>query len=162
MNPWMKQSSTHSRPTISLSSDPADYKAFTPGHFLVGSPLTLLPETDHSEVPLNRLRHYINTITISTDLAKMKYWPQMQRRERRISSSRKSSIGNLVILWDNSLPLIRWHLVGVKIATWCRWYMMIWRVVIVRNSSGQEFRRLIEMIALLTTQKDNDQDVVEN
>ncbi|XP_078051845.1 uncharacterized protein LOC144477992, partial [Augochlora pura] len=45
----------NSRPIIPISSDPNDFTALTPGHFLIGESLTTLPEHDFSELPNNRL-----------------------------------------------------------------------------------------------------------
>lgn len=48
----------NSRPLTELSSNPADLEPLSPGHFLIGSPLNALPETDLRDVPDNRLPKY--------------------------------------------------------------------------------------------------------
>lgn len=45
----------NSRPLTPLSSDPNDLLSLTPGHFLISSSLTSLPQADHRNVPANRL-----------------------------------------------------------------------------------------------------------
>ncbi|XP_058457003.1 uncharacterized protein K02A2.6-like [Malaya genurostris] len=45
----------NSRPLCPLSSNPDSYEALTPGHFIVGHPMNLIPEPDVRKVPTNRL-----------------------------------------------------------------------------------------------------------
>nr|CAI5845761.1 unnamed protein product [Callosobruchus analis] len=45
----------NSRPLFALSSDPNDLAPVTPSHFLIGRPLTSIPESNYMEVPQNRL-----------------------------------------------------------------------------------------------------------
>ena len=43
------------RPINSISQDPNDLRALSPAHFLIGEALTSLPESEYTEVPINRL-----------------------------------------------------------------------------------------------------------
>ncbi|XP_043496394.1 uncharacterized protein LOC122520365 [Polistes fuscatus] len=48
----------NSRPLTPVSYDPNNLRALTPGHFLIGDPLTSLPDHDHRDVPCGRLSHW--------------------------------------------------------------------------------------------------------
>ena len=45
----------NSRPLSPMSSDPNDIQPLTPGHFLIGGPLTSFPQLDLTQTPKNRL-----------------------------------------------------------------------------------------------------------
>ncbi|XP_037809036.1 uncharacterized protein LOC119601875 [Lucilia sericata] len=48
----------NSRPISPLSSDPSDFEALTPGHFLIGAPLRSLPERDVPTNEINKLEYW--------------------------------------------------------------------------------------------------------
>ncbi|KAJ8883245.1 hypothetical protein PR048_015086 [Dryococelus australis] len=48
----------NSRPLCPVSSDPNDFVALAPGHFLTLEPLVAEPEPNHESVSLNRLQHW--------------------------------------------------------------------------------------------------------
>ncbi|XP_050547423.1 uncharacterized protein LOC126909083 [Daktulosphaira vitifoliae] len=151
----------NSRPMTPLSSDPADFEALTPGHFLVGGPLTLPPEPDHATTPINRVHHFKliqATLQLFWHRWSSEYLPQMQRRGRWTTPGRNPSIGDLAILKDDTLPPIQWRL--VRIVRLHPGTDGTVRVVTVRNSSGQELRRPVVKIALIPNQEE-DEDAVE-
>lgn len=48
----------NSRPITQLSSDPSDLSYLTPGHFLIGEPISSFPEPNLTTVPENRLKFW--------------------------------------------------------------------------------------------------------
>ena len=48
----------NSRPVTPLSNDVNDMTPLTPGHFLIGHPLTAPMERDHTAIPINRLSRW--------------------------------------------------------------------------------------------------------
>ena len=48
----------NSRPLIALSSDPNDPSHLSPGHFLIGVPLTTLPEPNFTNTRMNSLSRW--------------------------------------------------------------------------------------------------------
>jgi hypothetical protein len=48
----------NSRPLIALSNDPSDPSYLSPGHFLIGAPLTSLPEPDFTTTTINSLSRW--------------------------------------------------------------------------------------------------------
>jgi len=106
----------NSRPITATSSDPADYNALTPGHFLIGTPLTLPPKPDVSKIPENRLRQFKLIQSRLQHFWKRwstEYIPQLHRRGRWTDVSKNMSIGDLAILCDETAHSINWQLVRV-------------------------------------------------
>lgn len=64
----------NSRPFTPLSSDPNDFSALTPAHFLIGSSLQTLPEYEIMDVRTNRLSLWQHTQKI-----KQHYWTRWHR-----------------------------------------------------------------------------------
>lgn len=44
----------NSRPLTPITTYPNDVNALTPGHFLIGEPLTTIPAWDYTQTPMNR------------------------------------------------------------------------------------------------------------
>ncbi|XP_029673482.1 uncharacterized protein LOC115241712 [Formica exsecta] len=56
----------NSRPLQALSDDPKDLSALTPGHFLVGSALTAIPEPSMLDKPMNQLARWADYASSET------------------------------------------------------------------------------------------------
>jgi len=48
----------NSRPLTPVSTDPHDFETLTPGHFLIGQPISTIPEKEVTSVPMNRLTRW--------------------------------------------------------------------------------------------------------
>lgn len=60
----------NSRPISQIPSTTADPQPLTPGHFLIGGPLTALPDIDVTEIPANRLDRWQTVQKIPQDFWK--------------------------------------------------------------------------------------------
>lgn len=108
----------NSRPLCPLSNDPADPLPLTPGHFLVGEPLTSIPEFDLSNDNPNRLERWQTIQQAVQHFWKrwsLDYLHQLQPRGKWFHDSANTPLreGSLVVLIDNTLPPLQWRLARV-------------------------------------------------
>lgn len=104
----------NSRPLSPLSSDPNDYQPLTPGHFLIGRPLTQIPDGEYIEQPANRIKHFHYLQQVMNHFWSRwsrEYINNLQTRQKwKQNNQTLLQIGRLVLLKDENLPPMRWKL----------------------------------------------------
>ncbi|XP_028157714.1 uncharacterized protein LOC114350946 isoform X1 [Ostrinia furnacalis] len=105
----------NSRPLLPLSSDPDDFCYLSPGHFIIGSPLTMYPE-QNVVVPRNKLKFW----QLCTNLKQMfwktwhkKYLNVLQNRPKWRTDCNDVKVGSLVILKDDNTPSMSWPMARI-------------------------------------------------
>ncbi|XP_051168523.1 uncharacterized protein LOC127286209 [Leptopilina boulardi] len=101
----------NSRPLTPISSDPNDLRPLTPGHFLIGCPLTTLPEENLLDVKPSRL-----SLWQHAQQMRQHFWQRWQKeyvnelitRSKWKSGSSEIKIGTLVVLKEDNLPPLHW------------------------------------------------------
>lgn len=139
----------NSRPLTQLSSDPEDYDALTPGHFLIHRPLTAIAEPSLAEQPLNRLDRWKEVQEFLRRLWKRwatEYLSGLQPRTKWTRQKDNIAIGTLVLLKDDGLPPLKWRY--GRVTHIFRGDDGNIRVVMVRTKDG-EYRRAISKICVL-------------
>ena len=106
----------NSRPVTPLSDDPEDLSALTPGHFLIGEPLTTIPEPSLSEIPVSRLDRW-QLIQQRLQYFWSRWSTECLQRHLSISKwhhpSNEIKEGSLVLITDEKLPPAKWPLARV-------------------------------------------------
>jgi len=108
----------NSRPITPMSMDPNDLSALTPAHFLVGRPITEFPETNYTEVPINRLRQYQ-----LIQLFVRQFWQRWQKEylhslqpRQKWDKDKPNLLANdLVIVEEPNVPPLTWPLARVLV-----------------------------------------------
>lgn len=103
----------NSRPLVPLSSDPSDLQALTPSHFLIGRTLTAHPEPDIRDVKQNRLSKFQLIQQVQQHFWarwRKEYLSELQIQVKWCSNNYQLEEGALVILKDDNLPALHWHL----------------------------------------------------
>lgn len=103
----------NSRPLSPLSSDPNDFFPLTPGHFLIGRPLTSLPAPDLQDINPNRLHRYARI-----EQARQHVWSrwsreyicELQHRTKWQSQQTNIKPNQLVLIKDDCSPPMKWLL----------------------------------------------------
>ncbi|XP_053686658.1 uncharacterized protein LOC128736205 [Sabethes cyaneus] len=107
----------NSRPLCPMSSSPDNCEALTPGHFLVGQPLNLLPEPDVSRVQMNRLDHWekVQRYTIEFwNRWRNEYLATLQSRGKWRTRQENIKPGQLVLVKSDNVPPSAWELARVS------------------------------------------------
>lgn len=105
----------NSRPLVALSSDPNDLSVITPGHFILGRPLTTAPEIEvDDDVPVNRLKTYQYMQTLIRDFWKRwskEYITSLQCRSKwQQNTHQRIEKNDLVLIREDNSPPLLWRL----------------------------------------------------
>ena len=127
----------NSRPLIALSNEPDDPGYLSPGHFLIGAPLTSLPELDFTNTTKKSLSRWQRVQRFNQQLWK-RWWSDLnnlQQRSKWRSHQPDLQPGMLVLLREDNLPPMFWRQAIIS-ETFPGSDGHV-RVVTVKTSSGQ-------------------------
>ena len=138
------------RPLSPMSPDPNDLLPLTPGHFLIGGPLTSFPQTDFADTVSNRLLAWQHAQKLRQHLWnrwQKEYLHQLTTRSKwQSTSSHCIKLGTMVVVKEDNLPPLHWKL-GRIIATHPGPDGII-RVATVKTDMG-EYKRCIKRLCPL-------------
>ncbi|XP_055838266.1 uncharacterized protein LOC129906506 [Episyrphus balteatus] len=103
----------NSRPLTPLSSDPNDFEALTPGHFLIGGPLTAIAEPDITDSKIGSLNKFRQMQHIQQHFWKRwsaEYLHLLQQRVKWETESNNLKNDTLVLIEEDNIPPMRWKL----------------------------------------------------
>jgi hypothetical protein len=103
----------NSRPHAALSNDPNEPSYLSPGHFLIGAPLTFLPEPDFTNVTMNSLSRRQRVQRFNQQLWKRwssGYLNSLQQRSKWCNKQPDLQPGMRVLLLEDNLLPMSWKL----------------------------------------------------
>lgn len=95
-----------------MSSDPSDFEALTPGHFLIGKTFSTVPSQNFLETKVNRLSSWQHLEKLRQDLWKRwhsEYLSELNVRSKWYTGQKDViKVGTLVVMREENLPPLRW------------------------------------------------------
>ncbi|GAB0086366.1 hypothetical protein DMENIID0001_004160 [Sergentomyia squamirostris] len=143
----------NSRPLTEMSGDPSEPRALTPGHFLIGRPIMDFPSPALTHIPVGRLDTWQRVQRLVQEFGRRwrrDYLTALQRRTRWQRASPNLKIGDVVVVFEESSPSLKWPLgriVDIHPGPDRRV-----RVVTVQTAKG-EYQRSIGKISRLPTEE---------
>lgn len=138
----------NSRPLTSISSDPSEYEALTPGHLLVCRELLAVPEYDFSDESVHGLTRWQLVQQASQQFWKLwknNYLHTLQQRQKWFSNCRNLNVGELVLIHSDAPPL-QWSL--GRVTELHPGADGVVRVVKVRTQNGEYTRPVVKLSPL--------------
>lgn len=103
----------NSRPLCPISyDDPSDLDILTPGHFIIGQPLTALPEFSYRDIKLNKLTRFQLIQQITQHFWRRwhsQYLSTLQSRQKWTDPTRPVEKGELVLIKEDNLHPLDWR-----------------------------------------------------
>lgn len=143
------ESVLNSRPISPMSSDGSDLEPLTPGHFLVGRPLTNIVEPQLIDVYDNRLSRWQLTTKFVQQIWKRwhsDYLNQLQQRHKWQFNKINVKPNTMVLIKEDNLPPLKWLLGRIEEVVTGKDGKV--RVVVVKTKNGL-FKRPITKICIL-------------
>ncbi|GFT27015.1 integrase catalytic domain-containing protein [Trichonephila clavipes] len=106
----------NSRPLVPLSDNINEYEVLTPGHFIIGRPISAIPEPAILDISDNRLsRWQYTTKCVQTLWKRWKndYLNHLQQRNKWQFEKNNVAVGCLVLLKENDLPPCKWAMARI-------------------------------------------------
>lgn len=103
----------NSRPITPLSSDPDDFLPLTPGHFLVGRPLTAPAYEDITDRKTSLLSRYHRVEQLRQHFWSRwskEYVSELQQRTKWKTNSDDIKLDSLVVIKEDNMPPLKWRL----------------------------------------------------
>ena len=110
------ESCLNSRPLVPLSNDPTDLSALTPGHFIIGTAFTSLPENNFSSAyipPLERWKLLQKIFQSFWKRWSSDYLLHLQQRTKWFKTKPNLKINDLVLIKDDNVPPLKWKLARI-------------------------------------------------
>nr|CAI5828095.1 unnamed protein product [Callosobruchus analis] len=101
----------NSRPLVAMSSDPNDLTSITPSHFLIGRPMTALPDVNLTITPmyrLTRLRHVQKLYQQFWQQFSKHYLSQLHQQYKWKDGPVKATVNSLVLLKHDHMAPVKW------------------------------------------------------
>ncbi|CAK1594441.1 unnamed protein product [Parnassius mnemosyne] len=103
----------NSRPLTPISTDPSDFSALTPAHFLIGRSLIAIAQPQIGDANITRLDRFKRI-----ELIKQHFWSRfsleyvnlLQQKVKWRSSTKELKLGSLVLVKKRALPPLMWSL----------------------------------------------------
>lgn len=144
----------NSRPLYPLSCDPEDFDVLTPGHFLIGRPITAISEPNLIEVPDNRLRVWQKSTKIVQQIWRHwsnNYLSTLQNRTKWYFEKNNVKVNDMVILKEENLAVCNWLLGRILDVYYGKDNKI--RVVLVKTKNGV-FKRPVTKLCVLPFSSD--------
>ncbi|GFW80026.1 integrase catalytic domain-containing protein [Trichonephila clavipes] len=106
----------NSRPLVPLSDNINEYEVLTPGHFIIGRPISAIPEPAILDISDNRLsRWQYTTKCVQTIWKRWKndYLNHLQQRNEWQFEKNNVAVGCLVLVKENDLPPCKWTMARI-------------------------------------------------
>ena len=139
----------NSRPLTALSNDPNDLSALTPGHFIIGRPLTSIPEPNYMDSNVSHLTRWQHIQKMVQQFWKRwqnEYLSRLQQRPKWLLPTKNLQINDICLIKDSNLPPTKWK-IGRIIKSHPGLDGIV-RVVTVKTSDGV-FKRNVTKICQL-------------
>ncbi|XP_054745924.1 uncharacterized protein LOC129250316 [Anastrepha obliqua] len=139
----------NSRPLTPLSENPEDLDVLTPGHFLIGGPLTALPEPDLTALNYSRLDRWQRVTYIQQVFWRrwtQEYLTLLQQRAKWLTPQANIQVNDVVCIKEENSPPLKWPL--ARVIAVIPGADGVVRVALLRTSSGIK-RRAVNKLCVL-------------
>lgn len=141
----------NSRPLTAMSDNPQDLQPLTAGHFLIGEPMTAIPNEHFAET--SKLRSWAKITAMRNEFWQRwsrEYLCELQQKHKWRANAENIKCGTMVTLKDSNLAPLQWNL--GRVTDVLPGPSGVVRVVQVQTAMGN-FKRAIHEIAPLPVEE---------